>query len=115
MTVASGVVVNVHYCMGRIASVGYGYDAHKKCSKCGMSSKKKGCCHTESKLVKVEDAHQLVNANVHFTQLPAKIPVEYFSVQAPVIGVAVYSIPSYHAPPDPRSNHVYLANCVFRV
>ncbi len=41
MTIASGVVVNVHYCMGRLASVEYGYDDHDVCGKCGMSDTKK--------------------------------------------------------------------------
>lgn len=115
VTVASGVVVNVHYCMGKIASVEYGYDNHDKCGKCGMSSKKKGCCHTEYKLVKVEDEHRLANAQVDFLAVPALLPVHSSLFPAPPAGEEIYLARQYHSPPDVRSNAVYLRNCVFRI
>lgn len=116
VTIASGVVVNVHYCMGRIASVAYGYDDHDVCGKCGMSAAKKGCCHTEYKLVKLQDEHRLAQAQVTFLELPAETPVHPslvdFSAVSPA-GDAVFL--QYHSPPDPRLNTVYLSNCVFRI
>ena len=115
ITLTSGVAVNLHYCMGQLASVKYGYDSHKKCSKCGMASKNKGCCHTESKLVKVDDAHQQPTVAVQFLQLPAEVPVAYFELPATFTSLPDHFIPLYHAPPDQRLNHVYLSNCVFRI
>jgi hypothetical protein len=115
MTIASGVVVNVHYCMGRIASVEYGYDAHDLCGKCGMSATKKGCCHTEYKLVKLQDEHRLAQAQVTFLELPAELPIQISTFQLPVAGEEQYLALQYHPPPDPRLNHVYLRNSVFRI
>lgn len=115
VTVASGVVVNVHYCMGRIASVEYGYDDHDICGKCGMSGQKKGCCHTEYKLVKLQDEHQLAKASVSFPALPAIVPVQPFIFQQPLSGVDSYLSLQYHSPPDSRGNTVYLRNNVFRI
>ena len=54
--ITSGVMVNVHYCMGRIAEVNYGHDDADKCGKCGMDQKN-GCCTTEHKFVKSADEH----------------------------------------------------------
>ena len=116
VTIASGVVVNVHYCMGRIASVEVGYDDHDVCGKCGMSAAQKGCCHTEYKLVKLQDEHRLAQAQVSFMQAPAVTPT-YPSLlnypAAPVIQDAAFL--QYHSPPDSRLNTVYLSNCVFRI
>ncbi len=115
ITIASGVVVNVHYCMGRIASVEYGYDDHDVCGKCGMSATKKGCCHTEYKLVKLQDEHRLAQAQVQFLELPAEAPVYTSLFQLPLSGEDQYLSLRYHSPPDPRLNQVYLSNCVFRI
>ncbi len=116
MTITSGVMVNVHYCMGRIASVEYGYDDdHDLCNKCGMAGKKSKCCHTESKLVKVDDAHQWVKSNVSFAQAPAEQPVQQPLIQHPIAGRDRYLALQYHSPPDPRSNPVSPPNCFFRI
>jgi hypothetical protein len=116
LTITCGVMVNVHYCMGRIASVEYGYDNdHDQCGKCGMSGKKSKCCHTESKLVKVQDEHQLVKTTVSFAQSPAEAPVQQPLIQHPVAGQDHYLALQYHSPPDQRLNTVYLSNCVFRI
>lgn len=115
VTVASGVVVNVHYCMGRIASVEVGYDDHDVCGKCGMSNQKKNCCHTEYKLLKVQDEHRLAQVQIPFLALPAEVPVHPSFSQVPVFGVDTYLALQYHSPPDSRSNTVYLCNCVFRI
>ena len=60
---ASGIVVNLHYCMGKLASVEYGIDTHETCGKCGMKDTP-GCCETESKVVKVQDEHQWAKAGM---------------------------------------------------
>lgn len=112
--IASGVVVNIHYCMGQVASIQYGHDKHDECGKCGMKEKK-GCCHTESKIIKLQDAHQLAKVNFNLPETA----VESFSQIASLI----FTIPSqekylslsYHSPPDKRDNAVYLHNCVFRI
>jgi len=111
----SGVVVNIHYCMGAIASVGYGVHMHDEaCDNCGMTDKE-GCCHTEYKVVKVEDDHQLSYAALPLLQTDAA-PLE----ELPQLKTAPsYLLPTtalqYHSPPDQRANAVFLHNCVFRI
>lgn len=115
ITIASGVVVNVHYCMGSIASIAYGYDDHDVCGKCGMSAKKKGCCHTEYKLVKLQDEHRLAQVQVAFPEITAVIPVQTSLFQLPPAGKDTHLARQYHSPPDTRLNTVYLHNRVFRI
>jgi len=113
VSIASGVMVNIHYCMGDLASVEYGTDGTEACGKCGMKEKK-GCCHTEYKFVKLQDAHQLVKTTVEFNQLPAELPV--FAVNNDIfLKEQSHLSLNYHSPPDPRVNEVYLHNRVFRI
>ena len=117
ITVTSGVPVNLHYCMGSLASVDYGYDNHDQCGKCGMkeSAKKKGCCHTESKLVKVQDAHQWVKTQVQLIEAPVILPSQ------PLIPGMTLSVQNklYHsyanAPPGKAQRPLYPPNNVFRI
>jgi len=103
----TGVVKNLHYCMGQLSSVEYGYDEHKSCGRCGMDEKD-GCCNTELKIVKVEDSHQWVK--------PGSIAKKSFAISTPDYGRNNFVIPAYqglyavpyHSPPDPRTNFVYL-------
>ena len=50
-----GVVLNYHICMNTIASVRIYHKTQKKCSICGMQTKKRGCCRDEVRVVKVNN------------------------------------------------------------
>ena len=113
----SGVVVTIHYCMGKISSAEYGLSKVNFCDKCGMkeTGKKKGCCHTENKVYKVDDSHNYVKSNVDFTQTIIAIPVEFISLNQSLQGVEKTLALKYHSPPDNRGISVYLYNNVFRI
>ena len=111
---ASGIVVNLHYCMGQLASVDYGTDTHETCGKCGMKDTP-GCCETESKVVKVQDEHQWAKAEMEMAQLSAILPQFEISLNSLLQGGESYADPLYYPPPDPMGNAVYLANSVFRI
>lgn len=113
VSIASGVMVNIHYCMGDLASVEYGMEGKETCGKCGMKERK-GCCETEYKFIKLEDAHQLVNTTIEFSQLPAELE-EYIVSHDIFLKEQSHLSLNYHSPPDPRVNDVYLHNCVFRI
>lgn len=55
LAMVSGVVVNTHYCMGKVASVAIGHSDSDRCDDCGMANT--GCCKDEVKVVKVADTH----------------------------------------------------------
>lgn len=115
VTLTSGVIVNIHYCMGRIASVEYGYDDHDICGKCGMSGNREGCCHTEYNLVKVDDEHQVIPVDIPSFEMPVSILPDEIVWIDPAPAKPVTTSFTYEDPPDPYLNSVYLCNCVFRI
>ena|ERR1700688_1480265 len=114
--VASGVAVNIHYCMGQLSSVDYAYNKNNgdTCGKCGMENKK-GCCHNESKFVKLTDDQQLAKAGITFEEPATTINTTFLSFSIPAQGVEKSLALQYHSPPDPRLTSVYLHNSVFRI
>jgi hypothetical protein len=57
LAITSGVLINVHYCMGEVAAVEYGHPTTSTCGECGMEEKE-GCCSTETAFVKVSEQHK---------------------------------------------------------
>ena len=111
---SSGVVKNLHYCMGELNSVDYGYDLHDACNKCGMQEKD-GCCNTEFKIVKLEDSHQWEKSD--FPRKSVSLPLVenrplLISSDQHQLLVAVHS---HHSPPDHRINSLYLHTGVFLI
>ncbi|WP_126971555.1 HYC_CC_PP family protein [Gynurincola endophyticus] len=118
LLVTSGFIVNVHYCMGRLASVEIGASSTDVCGFCGMEEDKNGCCHTDEQHYKVEDVHQNVAANFVFSQPVTDDVIElpfYQEYLTPLLTQRVILYNKYHAPPDRQFNQVYLYNCNFRI
>jgi hypothetical protein len=114
ITLTSGIVVNIHYCMGRVAGVTYGAESDHRCDKCGMQSKK-GCCGTEHKLVKADDDHiyvKSISAPLTFAALVPKMFPEY---DFAITFSREHFNTQYHSPPDSRSNNLDVYNSVFRI
>ncbi|MBL0146451.1 MAG: hypothetical protein IPP48_12605 [Chitinophagaceae bacterium] len=60
MAASTGIAMDVHYCMGKLAGVEYFSKVDDKCGRCGMKEVgKNGCCHDEHKFVKLEDSHKM--------------------------------------------------------
>ncbi|MBS1949208.1 MAG: hypothetical protein JST47_15720 [Bacteroidetes bacterium] len=113
ITVASGVVVNMHYCMGKLAGVGYGYEETNQCSKCGMHDN--GCCHNDPKFIKITDDQQIVKTGVSFAPFSVEAVPVISSVAQPIQGTETVTCLPHHSPPDKHWPAVYLINCVFRI
>lgn len=114
ITLTSGVVVNIHYCMGRVAGVTYGAEAEHRCDKCGMESKK-GCCGTEHKLVKADSDHiyaKSISAPLTFAAL---IPKVFPDINSAITYSGDHYNTQYHSPPDLRLNNLTVYNSVFRI
>src|SRR6476620_781447 len=70
LTATSGVIVNFHYCMDRLASMEFFATETKICGKCGMNIKDSdGCCKDEVKVIKM-NADQKAAPTIVF-ELPA--------------------------------------------
>jgi hypothetical protein len=93
--------------MGQLSNVGFGYDKHNACNKCGMTEKE-GCCNTELKFVKLEDSHQWEHpGSVKKTVFPPILnehPLNYSAEHYEPLTPVQY----HHSPPDHRANYLYL-------
>ena len=118
---SSGLLVEVHHCMGRIADSRLHAFTHTPqdgyCGKCGMEKgmETSHCCKDEVKLVKVEDDQKAVGT---YFQLDAPVlvlqqtPVQYWL--APSDEVVTRQLPPATGPPiiPPAFQELY---CIFRI
>jgi hypothetical protein len=112
----SGVVVNFHYCMNRLASTQFFSTEKKVCGKCGMhTGRSHGCCRDEVKVVKLT-IDQLSAKTLTITQTPV-IPVQHISdfLAVPVPCTAVPEKATGPAPPLLSDQDNYLQFSVFRI
>ncbi len=114
LLLASGVAMNIHYCMGHVINIDYRYKDSKVCDRCGMENKK-GCCHNEFKIVRLTDDQQTTKANIQLAQVQALIQVFDINLTQPTQGLEKIKTLQYHSPPDKRLTAVYLHDCVFRI
>jgi hypothetical protein len=114
LAIASGVEMNIHYCMGEIASVEYSKSEKGLCGKCGMESKK-GCCEDETTLLKIQDSHQSSQLSWAF-----QLPLAELTVSPEFLNFLAYNSKSYknqpaHGPPPGPNVPIYIKNRVFRI
>lgn len=107
------MVVNIHYCMGDIASVNYGAEDHGPCERCGMEEKE-GCCHTEHKLIKAGEDHVGAKPVVPFGTTAA-IPPSFPDLRPLIFTFNSPESSLYRSPPDRRGNDYRVFNCVYRI
>lgn len=115
--ISSGLVMSVHYCMGKISSVDLSHNSTETCV-CGMPLKEtsgKGCCKTEFKMMKLEDNHKAAYA-FYDVQTPVILlpkSISLFEQIDEVTSAKVYA--DINGPPLLSEQDTYLLNCVFRI
>jgi hypothetical protein len=117
LAVSSGVIINFHYCMNRLASTELFAFENDRCGKCGMHTEESnGCCRDEVKVVKMEEDQKLATAFTYTLPLLDAViqePSEY-------IVTSFYNVPLTrhflnHSPPLLSGQDTYLQNSVFRI
>ena len=117
LAVSSGVVINYHYCMNRLASTQLFAAAKPVCGKCGMHTKSSnGRCHDEVKVVKLQQDQNTISGFVY--DLPAidatiTIPSEFLSASSYNINEQRHF--HNHSPPLLSEQDTYLQINVFRI
>lgn len=118
---SSGVMVNMHYCMGKAVgtSLSIVSSTPKRCGKCGMEKSKKkgkGCCHDSKKFIKnVVDqniANSFFNVDHQLALLPNSSNFETVSI---VVSDDTKQSNFTHAPPDLLGVPLYIADCSFLI
>jgi hypothetical protein len=105
---ASGVVVDIHYCIGDLDAVTYGNSENDNCGSCGQEK-------PQSKWLKLQDAHQHVKLPKQIKQIPAEAPLpRIVATDTWITAGQVYSLQHFTSP-EPRENDIYLQNRVLRI
>jgi hypothetical protein len=113
MTTTSGIVLNVHYCKGKVSSVKVENFTGSFC-KCGKKVTSGSCCKTELKVLKGSTVHKATFAYSSY-KVPATLLPSTVSLIDAIAAVPTLVIPpAVNAPPG-LSSKTYLENCVFRI
>lgn len=118
LTVSSGMVVNVHYCMGKFSSVSFGHEQDHNdgaCDKCGMAKTENHCCKDEVTKVKLSDSHQFSSFAFELAGISAVLPEKIIVMSDPEQGVSPVPLNAYTSPPPNTHNKVYLAVQTFLI
>ncbi len=115
---STGAFVHVHYCMGEVASWGFGANQSTVCGKCGMEEvigETTGCCNNEQQVIKLVNDQKVSEANFHFEQhyVEAITPqlARFSSQYFPSLSERIHPT---SAPPL-RKVPLFLFNCIFRI
>jgi len=114
LTISSGMVLNIHYCMGKVSKVELDNFSKAVC-KCGSGKKAMSCCKDEIKLVKLTDSHKATTATVN-VNLPVVLlssPLSF--LQQPSANAPLYVGLEVDDPPIVTPTPVYIQHCVFRI
>lgn len=114
--ITSGFTVNLHYCMGELASVDL-HDSHdESCGKCGMPVKG-DCCNDESRLLKVDDSQLAAKAFAGLTQSITAVPVSLQPIwlQPAAVFPALHAWAPLHAPPLIPAVSLFTSHCAFLI
>lgn len=114
LTVSTGFVINVHYCMGKIASTDLLHN-NNKCDKCGMKSNTGGCCKDEFKVIKLSDSHKIISNDINISSPVAIIDNSKTTLDTEFKYSEINSDFNNHSPPDDSSTPLRLFICVFRI
>jgi len=113
LSISSGVVFNIHYCMGKIATVALGQKSSNKCGKCGMEND--GCCHDDVKVVKIQDTQSITSFQVDFVKAQASVHSHHQPDHSSNIIALSTIVETAKSPPLKGQIPLTIKNCVFRI
>ena len=111
LMLTSGIVVDLHYCMGKLAAVDFKHSSGKACERCGMTGN--DCCRDEFKVVKLDDSHQqsAMTAASELVQSPVILLSQAW--QSNLSETPQQLIPDQFSPPDIPSRAALPLLCIF--
>ena len=119
MGTSTGATIHMHYCTGKLVSMGILPVTNNKCGKCGMEKtelKSNGCCKDEYKQIKIEKDQKATEFAVKSVQSVAvEMPVSFFEIPFDNFSSLTEKNPYGNAPPRSAVVAVYIRNCVFLI
>lgn len=113
LAISSGVVVNIHYCMGKVAEVALGHNTNDKCGQCGMEND--GCCHDDVKVVKIQDTHSASSFHTDFVKAQAIAQAYPKLIRSTLNSSTATVVETSNAPPGKGQVPFTIQYCVFRI
>lgn len=113
---SSGLAIELHYCMGRLAEVELPGEEHDRCGLCGMKDKA-GCCHDELKFFKLDDSYKHIQNDISLAS-PVKMlaePEDFFFSFATAFTTQLISARQIHGPPDLSGKERCDLYCIYRL
>jgi hypothetical protein len=111
ISTTSGIVINTHYCMGKIAEIALGASGSAKCGTCGMENE--GCCHDDLQVLKLTENHHFTAIHFEVPQVHAVVPAHTEQVEREIPVQVINRNLANHSPPLPVSRNVLF--CVYRI
>lgn len=111
-----GIIINYHYCMGRLDSVKLFVAESNICAKCGMhTAKAHGCCGDEIKIIKIQDDQNVTTVyhSIKNIEAVAKTPSVFICASFCQDEGSLHYMAN--SPPLLTGQDSYLQNCVFRI
>ena len=118
ISTSTGATVHLHYCMGKLADWGLGYNHSKVCDECGMdeSDNKEDCCKDEHTFIKNDSDQKSVESSFQLIKLLASAPlINHPDLSIVQISSVTEENPVSNAPPRSSSVAVYLLNQTFLI
>ncbi len=117
LTVTCGVVVNLHYCMDRLASVHFFGEESDQCGQCGMMLHAANpCCHDEVKVFKLEqDQNKVATTDYKLPAITDVVVTPSQFLYAPFESAMDCTLVPDHSPPLRSDQDIYLQINVFRI
>jgi hypothetical protein len=117
LAVSSGVIINFHYCMNRLASTELFALKGERCGKCGMHTEASdGCCRDEVKVVKMDDDQKITpDFAFHLSALEAPVQKPSEFIITSFVNAPASRHFLNHSPPLLSLQDSYLQNSVFRI
>ena len=116
LSASSGMVVNVQYCMDKVASVQVnGFGNENIC--CTDGGKTAGCCSDELKVVKLQESHNAAVAS-YSMENPAQllgVPLSFINSSPLVLADEKRVQMADSSPPLASASSIHIRNCVFRI
>nr|WP_320058261.1 hypothetical protein [uncultured Bacteroides sp.] len=115
IVVSSGITINYHYCMGKLADVSLWQEA--VCPACGMKHDTHKCCSTDTKLIKLSLDQEV--AHLSITDFVPSVTTLLFDISEwnSLLAPEQYSIAyiPQKSPPDCSSVPLFIHNCTFLI
>lgn len=115
LAVSSGLALEIHHCMGKIANISLLPSPVERCGNCSMKKGANECCKDELKLVKLQDAHKLILTDYQLHIPVAVINHRFLTDQNYDVQLNLTEDNNNHSPPEFSPVPLCIINCVYRI